>query len=49
MDALTPLGRGQAQLVTGPEGAGKTTMMMDAVLGQSKSGVMCVYAAVGHR
>ncbi len=48
-DALTPLGRGQAQLITGPVGSGKTSMMMDVVLGQSKSGVMCVYAAVGQR
>ena len=31
---LTPLGRGQAQLVTGPRGAGKSRCGMDAVLGQ---------------
>ena len=34
VDVLTPLGRGQAQLVTGPRGAGKSRCAMDAVLGQ---------------
>jgi hypothetical protein len=34
VDVLTPLGRGQAQLVTGPRGAGKSRCGMDAVLGQ---------------
>ena len=34
VDALTPLGRGQAQLVTGPHGAGKSRCGIDAVLGQ---------------
>ena len=49
MDALTPLGRGQAQLVTGARGAGKTALVLDAVLAQARSGVRCIFAAVGHR
>eukprot|EP00884_Botryococcus_braunii_P012711 jgi/Botrbrau1/21440/Bobra.0216s0048.1 len=49
IDALTPLGRGQAQLVTGLAGAGKTTMMLDSILGQLNSDVKCVYAAIGQR
>ncbi len=39
VDALTPLGRGQALLVTGGRRA--------AVLAQARSDVRCVYAAVG--
>lgn len=49
VDALTPLGRGQAQLVTGARGAGKTALVLDAVLAQARSDVRCVFASVGHR
>ena len=47
MDALTPLGRGQALLVTGAAGSGKTSLVLDALLGQRGTAVRCVYAAVG--
>lgn len=47
LDVLTPLGRGQALQVSGPQGSGKTQLCIDAVMGQAKSGVRCVYAAVG--
>lgn len=47
VDALTPLGRGQALLVTGGRRAGKTALVLDAVLAQARSDVRCVYAAVG--
>ncbi len=43
---LTPLGRGQAQLVTGLPGSGKTLAAVDTILGQASSGVRCVYASV---
>ena len=55
LDALTPIGRGQAQLLVGPAGSGKTTLAVDAVLGQhalqqpGQPPVRCVYASVGHR
>lgn len=47
LDVLTPLGRGQALQVSGPQGSGKTQLCIDAVLGQRGVGVRCVYAAVG--
>jgi F-type H+-transporting ATPase subunit alpha len=54
LDVLTPLGRGQALQVSGTQGSGKTQLCIDAVIGQggtqggaTKSGVRCVYAAVG--
>ncbi|KAI7843748.1 hypothetical protein COHA_002646 [Chlorella ohadii] len=47
LDILTPLGRGQALQVVGPQGSGKTQLCIDAVIGQRGSGVRCVYAAVG--
>ncbi|KAL4448343.1 hypothetical protein ABPG75_005562 [Micractinium tetrahymenae] len=46
-DILTPLGRGQAQQIVGPQGSGKTQLCIDAVLGQRGTGVRCVFAAVG--
>lgn len=47
VDTLTPLGRGASLLVVGPKGSGKTSLVEDAMLGQLKSGVRCVYAATG--
>ncbi|KAK9824846.1 hypothetical protein WJX81_006563 [Elliptochloris bilobata] len=47
VDALTPLGRGQALLVTGARGSGKSALVLDAVLAQARSNVQCIYAAVG--
>jgi len=47
LDILTPLGKGQALQVSGPLGAGKTQLCVDAVMGQRGAGVRCVYAAVG--
>jgi F0F1-type ATP synthase alpha subunit len=49
VDVLTPIGRGQAQLVTGLPGSGKTSLVLDAIIGQKGKGVHCVYAAVGQR
>ncbi|GAX73139.1 hypothetical protein CEUSTIGMA_g592.t1 [Chlamydomonas eustigma] len=44
LDILTPLGRGMSFLVIGPHGSGKTSLGLDALLGQSSTGVKCVYA-----
>lgn len=52
LDTLTPLGRGQALLLTGPPGSGKSSLAVDAVLGQARpcgQPVRCIYAAVGCR
>jgi len=54
VDTLTPLGRGQAQLLVGPAGSGKSSLAVDAILGQhmqqpGQQPVRCVYASVGHR
>lgn len=55
LDTLTPLGRGQAQLLLGPAASGKTSLAVDAIIGQhalqrpGQSPVRCVYASVGHR
>jgi F-type H+-transporting ATPase subunit alpha len=45
LDTLTPLGRGASLLVIGPNNSGKTTLALDAILGQKGSGVRCVLAS----
>ena len=49
LDMLTPVGRGQALLVNGMRQSGKTSLVLDAILGQYRSGVRCIYAAIGQR
>ena len=55
VDVLTPLGRGQALLMLGPAASGKTSLALDAILGQyvqqqpGEQSVRCIYAAVRHR
>jgi F0F1-type ATP synthase alpha subunit len=45
LDTLTPLGRGASLLVIGPHNSGKTTLAVDAILGQRASGVKCVMSS----
>ncbi len=49
VDALTPLGRGQALMVNGPAGSGKTSLGLDCILAQRLQGVRCIYAAINQR
>lgn len=42
---MTPLGRGASLLVIGPHNSGKTTLAIDAILGQRSSGVKCVMSS----
>jgi F-type H+-transporting ATPase subunit alpha len=49
VDALTPIGRGQRELIVGDRQTGKTALAVDAILNQAETGVVCVYCAVGQR
>ncbi len=49
VDALVPIGRGQRELILGDRQTGKTTIALDAMLGQRDTGVLCVYCAIGQR
>ena len=49
IDALTPIGRGQRELIIGDRKTGKTTIAVDAILNQKGSGVRCFYVAVGQK
>ena len=49
IDAMTPIGRGQRELIIGDRKTGKTTIAIDAILNQKNSGVKCFYVAVGQK
>jgi F-type H+-transporting ATPase subunit alpha len=49
IDAMTPIGRGQRQLVIGDRKTGKTTVCIDTILNQKGQGVKCIYVAIGQK
>ena len=49
IDAMTPIGRGQRELIIGDRKTGKTAIAIDAILSQRESGVKCFYVAVGQK
>ena len=49
IDALTPIGRGQRELIIGDRKTGKTTLAVDTIINQRTEGVHCFYVAVGQK
>jgi F-type H+-transporting ATPase subunit alpha len=49
VDAMTPIGRGQRELIIGDRKTGKTAVAIDTILNQKGTGVKCVYVACGQR
>ncbi|MEF8823660.1 MAG: F0F1 ATP synthase subunit alpha [Desulfohalobiaceae bacterium] len=49
IDSMTPIGRGQRELIIGDRQVGKTAIGLDAVLAQKESDVHCFYVAVGQK
>ena len=49
IDAMTPVGRGQRQLIIGDRGTGKTAIAVDAIINQRGQGVKCIYVAIGQK
>ena len=49
VDAMTPIGRGQRELIIGDRKTGKTSVAIDAILNQKDSGVKCFYVAIGQK
>ncbi|HLI00708.1 MAG TPA: F0F1 ATP synthase subunit alpha [Acidimicrobiales bacterium] len=49
IDAMTPIGRGQRELIIGDRKTGKTTIAVDTILNQVGQGVKCIYVAVGQK
>src|SRR5436190_1382884 len=49
IDAMTPIGRGQRELIIGDRKTGKTTVAVDTILAQKGQGVKSIYVAVGQK
>ncbi|WP_206604709.1 alternate F1F0 ATPase, F1 subunit alpha [Kineobactrum sediminis] len=49
IDALIPIGRGQRELVVGDRQTGKTSVVVDTIINQRTTDVICIYCAIGQR
>ncbi|MGB7323510.1 MAG: F0F1 ATP synthase subunit alpha [Rubripirellula sp.] len=49
IDAMTPIGRGQRELIIGDRKTGKTAIAIDAIINQKGKGVNCFYVAIGQK
>ena len=49
IDALTPIGRGQRELIIGDRRTGKTAIVLDTIINQKGGDVACVYVAIGQK
>ncbi|MDR1947074.1 MAG: F0F1 ATP synthase subunit alpha [Desulfovibrio sp.] len=49
IDAMTPIGRGQRELIIGDRQTGKTAVCIDAVLAQKNTDIHCFYVAIGQK
>src|SRR4051794_5354866 len=49
IDAMTPIGRGQRELIIGDRKTGKTTVAIDTILNQKGQGMKCIYVAIGQK
>jgi F-type H+-transporting ATPase subunit alpha len=49
IDAMTPIGRGQRELIIGDRQIGKTALCVDAIINQKETDIYCIYVAVGQK
>jgi F-type H+/Na+-transporting ATPase subunit alpha len=49
IDSMTPVGRGQRELIIGDKKTGKTAVALDTIINQKDSGVICIYVAIGQK
>ncbi len=49
IDAMTPIGRGQRELIIGDRQTGKTAIALDTIINQKGQGMICIYVAIGQR
>lgn len=49
IDAMTPVGRGQRELIIGDRQTGKSAIAIDAIINQKDTGVKCIYVAIGQK
>jgi F-type H+-transporting ATPase subunit alpha len=49
IDAMTPIGRGQRELIIGDRQTGKTAIAIDTIINQRHTDVYCIYVAIGQK
>jgi F-type H+-transporting ATPase subunit alpha len=49
IDSMTPIGRGQRELIIGDRKTGKTAIAIDTIINQREENVVCVYIAIGQK
>jgi F-type H+/Na+-transporting ATPase subunit alpha len=49
IDAMTPIGRGQRELIIGDRETGKTAVAIDTIVNQKEEDVICIYVAIGQK
>ena len=49
IDAMTPIGRGQRELIIGDRQTGKTAIAVDTIINQKNTDVFCIYVAIGQK
>lgn len=49
IDSMTPIGRGQRELIIGDRQTGKTAMALDTIINQKGKDLFCIYVAIGQK
>ncbi|MEN8129130.1 MAG: F0F1 ATP synthase subunit alpha [Pseudomonadota bacterium] len=49
IDSMTPLGRGQRELIIGDRQTGKTALAIDTIINQKDTDIVCIYVAIGQK
>lgn len=49
IDTMTPIGKGQRELIIGDRQTGKTAIAIDTIINQKGKGVVCIYVAIGQK
>ena len=49
IDSMTPIGRGQRELIIGDRQTGKTAIALDTIINHKGKGVLCIYVAIGQK
>ncbi|HEX4937425.1 MAG TPA: F0F1 ATP synthase subunit alpha, partial [Candidatus Kapabacteria bacterium] len=49
IDSMTPIGRGQRELIIGDRQIGKTAVAIDTIINQKGTGIKCIYVAIGQK
>ncbi len=49
IDSLVSIGKGQRELILGDRGTGKTSILIDTIIGQKDKNVICIYVSIGNK